>query len=80
MGRLIPAGTGIPNYRFLGVVAEEGDEKDQSAVTEDYRQEFAESAQRLRARGIGKWESGAREFGDCAKNGNGDGFCVLFSV
>ncbi|MEW5850414.1 MAG: DNA-directed RNA polymerase subunit beta' [Myxococcota bacterium] len=44
MGRLIPAGTGISNYRFLNVVAEEGEREDQSALTEEYRQELAESA------------------------------------
>ena len=43
MGRLIPAGTGISNYRFLNVVAEEADEKDMSAIQDDYR-EMAESA------------------------------------
>jgi len=43
MGRLIPAGTGISNYRFLNVVAEEIDEKDMSAIQDDYR-EMAESA------------------------------------
>ncbi|MBI5494201.1 MAG: DNA-directed RNA polymerase subunit beta', partial [Deltaproteobacteria bacterium] len=44
MGRLIPAGTGLPNYRFLNVVAEEGDQETQSAITDDYRAEMAESA------------------------------------
>ena len=44
MGRLIPAGTGITNYRFLNVVAEEGEREDMSAFQDDYRQEMAESA------------------------------------
>ena len=43
MGRLIPAGTGITNYRFLNVVTEEGAREDQSLM-DDYRSEMAESA------------------------------------
>jgi len=43
MGRLIPAGTGIINYRFLNVVAEEN-ERAESTMPDDYRHELAESA------------------------------------
>jgi DNA-directed RNA polymerase subunit beta' len=44
MGRLIPAGTGIANYRFLNVVTEEGEREEHGSMSDDYRQELAESA------------------------------------
>ena len=44
MGRLIPAGTGLPNYGYLNVTVEDGGTYDESGLLEDLPDELLEKA------------------------------------
>jgi len=44
MGRLVPAGTGLPNYGYLNVTVEDGGTYDESGLLEDLPDELLEKA------------------------------------